>query len=307
MKLGRAILRRVVDLIVTLLAVFTISFFLMRAVPGGPFAAEKNLPEAQQRNVEARYGLNKPLWEQYTHELYKARTGDLGLSFRLADYTVAEVLAEGLPISASLGILALELAIITGVTLGGLAAMRRNTAIDQGLMVAATIGIAIPNFVFASLMVIVFVFFLPFFPAGGWGTVRQLALPVICLAAPFAAYIARLTRAGLLEVLHQDFVRTAYAKGLDERTVVIRHALRGGLLPVVSYLGPATAYILTGSLALERIFNLPGMGSHFVEAASQRDYTLAMGAILAYAVLLCVMNVIVDLSYALIDPRVKWE
>jgi oligopeptide transport system permease protein len=307
MKIVKAAVRRLLEMGATLLVVYTITFFLMRAVPGGPFSSEKNLPESIKRNIEARYGLDKPLVQQYFTELSRACVGDFGPSYKLADYNVEEVLAEGFPISASLGIIALVIAIFVGMLLGSLAAMRRNTLVDQGLMAAATIGIAVPNFVLASGVIIVFVFWLQAFPAGGWGTVRQLILPACCLAAPFAAYIARLTRAGMLEVLHQDYIRTAYAKGLSERDVVLRHAIRGGLLPVVSYLGPATAYILTGALVLEQIFNLPGMGSHFVEAALQRDYTLAMGAVMIYTFLLCVMNILVDLAYTFIDPRVKIE
>jgi len=307
MKLLGVAVKRLLEMGATLLIVYTITFFLMRAVPGGPFASEKNMPETIRRNVEARYKLDRPLWEQYVFHLSRACVGDFGPSIKLADYTVEEVLAEGFPISASLGIIALVLALFFGMLLGSLAAMRRNTVVDQGLMLAATFGIAVPNFVLASGVIIGFVFWLQAFPAGGWGTVRQLVLPACCLAAPFAAYIARLTRAGMLEVLHQDYIRTAYAKGLSERDVVLRHAIRGGLLPVVSFLGPAAASILTGALVLERIFNLPGMGSHFVEAATQRDYPLALGAVMVYTFLLCILNMLVDLSYTLIDPRVKVE
>jgi oligopeptide transport system permease protein len=188
-----------------------------------------------------------------------------------------------------------------------ISAVRRNTVWDVLMMGMATLGIAVPNFVLASLAVVLFVFVWPVFPAAGWGTLRQVLLPALCLGAPFAAYIARLTRAGMMEVLGLDYIRTAYAKGLSERRVVMRHALRGAILPVVSYLGPATAGILTGSLVLERIFFLPGLGSHFIEAALQRDYTLAMGMVLVYTLLLFVMNMLVDLSYSLIDPRVAVE
>jgi len=188
-----------------------------------------------------------------------------------------------------------------------ISAVKRNSIFDFSFMLMATVGIAVPNFVLASLAIILLVFWLQLVPAAGWGSVQQLFLPALCIAAPYAAYIARLTRAGMLEVLNLDYIRTAYAKGLAPRTVVVKHALRGGILPVVSYLGPATAGILTGSLVLERIFNIPGMGSHFIDAAIQRDYTLALGMVVVYTLLLLVMNTLVDLSYAIIDPRVKVE
>jgi oligopeptide transport system permease protein len=307
MKTVLWLLSWVADFAVTLLVVYTITFFLVKSVPGGPFSSERNVEEAIKRNQEARYGLDRPVWEQYLTHLGHALRGDLGPSYRQADYTVSEILAEGFPISAALGIMAMNLALLVGLTAGTLAAMRRKSWIDTGFMTVATVGIAIPNFVLASLSIVVFVFWLPLLPAGGWGTIKQLALPAACLAAPFAAYIARLSRTGMLEVLHQDYIRTAYAKGLDERRVILRHALRGALLPVVSYLGPATAYILTGSLVLEYIFNLPGMASHFIEATTQRDYLLSMGATLLYKALYYVLSRLVDVSYSIIDPRVKWE
>jgi oligopeptide transport system permease protein len=230
---------------------------------------------------------------------------DFGPSYKLEDYTVNEVIAQGFPVSASLGIFALMFALALGLTAGVISAIERHSFYDVAVMALATLGIAVPNFVLASLAIIVFVFLLGWFPAAGWGSVQQLVLPALCLGAPFAGYIARLTRTGMLEVLGLDYIRTAYAKGLSHRRVVLRHALRGAIVPVVSFLGPATAGILTGSLVLERIFALPGMGSHFIEAATQRDYTLAMGMVLVYTFLLFVMNTLVDLSYALIDPRVK--
>ena len=193
------------------------------------------------------------------------------------------------------------------MTAGVISAVKRNSIVDFSFMLMATVGIAVPNFVLASLAIILLVFWLQLVPAAGWGSVQQLFLPALCIAAPYAAYIARLTRAGMLEVLNLDYIRTAYAKGLAPRTVVVKHALCGGILPVVSYLGPATAGILTGSLVLERIFNIPGMGSHFIDAAIQRDYTLALGMVVVYTLLLLVMNTLVDLSYAIIDPRVKVE
>ncbi len=229
----------------------------------------------------------------------------MGWSIRLEDYSVNEVLAQGFPVSASLAVFGLVFAIGLGIPAGVISAVYRNTAIDHAMMSAAVLGIAVPNFVLASLAILLFVFIIPLFPSGGWGTLRQVVLPAICLGAPVAAYIARLMRAGMLEVLTREHVRTAFAKGLSHRAVIMRHVLPGALLPVASYLGPATAGVLTGSLVLEKIFAIPGMGSHFIAAATQRDYTLAMGLVLTYTVLLFVMNTLVDFSYAVIDPRVK--
>ncbi|HZL87970.1 MAG TPA: ABC transporter permease subunit [Pirellulaceae bacterium] len=295
-------------IILTLWAVYTFSFFLMRAVPGGPFSAEKKVQPAVQRQLEARFHMDEPIPLQYLRSLASAALWlDFGPSMRLEDYTVNEVIAQGFPVSASLGVIALVLALLFGMTAGVISAVKRNSIFDFSFMLMATVGIAVPNFVLASLAIILLVFWLQLVPAAGWGSVQQLFLPALCIAAPYAAYIARLTRAGMLEVLNLDYIRTAYAKGLAPRTVVVKHALRGGILPVVSYLGPATAGILTGSLVLERIFNIPGMGSHFIDAAIQRDYTLALGMVVVYTLLLLVMNTLVDLSYAIIDPRVKVE
>jgi ABC-type dipeptide/oligopeptide/nickel transport system permease component len=293
--------------ILTMWVVFTFSFFLMRFVPGGPFDSEKRIPEAIKRNMEKRYRLDQPLHVQYFDKLWQTMRLDFGESYKLQDYTVNRIIAEGFPVSASLGILALLIALTVGMTAGVVAAVRRNSLVDVSFMSTATLGIAVPNFVLASVGVVVFVFWFRLLPAGGWGTFQQLILPAVCLAAPFAAYIARLMRAGMLEVLSQDYVRTAFAKGLAPRTVIVRHALAGAMLPVVSYIGPATAGILTGSLVLERIFNIAGLGSHFIDAATQKDYTLAMGLVMVYTFLLCVMNFLVDLSYVIIDPRVKAE
>ncbi len=305
--MSRFLLRRLGWMILTIWVVYTVSFFLMRVVPGGPFDSEKNVAEAIKRNIEARYQLDRPLYEQYCSHLWQTIQLDFGPSYKLEDYTVNEVLAQGFPISASLGIFAMVFAITLGVTAGLVSAVSRDSFYDFSFMVMATLGIAVPNFVLASLAIVLLVFNWQIFPAAGWGELRQVVLPALCLGAPFAGYIARLTRTGMLEVLGLDYIRTAYAKGLSHQRVVLRHGLRGALLPVVSYLGPATAGILTGSLVLEQIFALPGMGSHFIEAATQRDYTLAMGVVLVYTFLLFVMNTLVDISYGVIDPRVEVE
>lgn len=311
--------RRFVWFILTLWVVFTVSFFLMRAVPGGPFDGERKLEPDVKQAIESRYRVNEPLLEQYGYHLGMAtgvlteegtfRIGfpDLGPSYRIRDYSVNQIIAQGLPVSASLGILALAFGLTVGVTAGIIAALRRQTWIDTSVMLLATTGMAVPNFWMAGVCIILFVFMIPLFPAAGWGSVSNLVLPAFCLGAPYAAYIARLTRTGMLEVLHQDYIRTAHAKGLSGTRVVIGHALKAALLPVVSFLGPAAAGILTGSLVIEKVFHLSGIGSYFVEAALQRDYPLAMGVVLVYTVVLYIMNVIVDIAYAIMDPRIQLQ
>jgi oligopeptide transport system permease protein len=305
--LGILLGKRVLWMLLTLWVVFTITWVLMRLVPGGPYSAEKKVPPAIQRNLEARFRMNEPILLQYSSQLWDALRGDLRISMKLEDYSVNEIIAQGFPVSASLGIFALSFALLFGTTAGVISAVRRNSLYDYSFMAAATLGIAVPNFVLAGLAILLIVFQWHLLPPAGWGSRAHIWLPALCLAAPYTAYVARLTRAGMLEVLNLDYIRTAYAKGLSPRTVIVKHALRGALLPVVSYIGPAAAGILTGSLVLERIFNIPGMGSHFIEAASQRDYTLAMGIVLVSTILVYVMNMLVDLSYAVIDPRVKVE
>ena len=301
------LIRRLVWMALTLWVVFTVSFFLMRAVPGGPLDQERQVDPQIKANLMRRYHLDEPLWRQYVRELGNVCRGDLGYSFRLADFRVNEIVAQGLPISASLGIVALGFALSLGLSAGILAAVRRQTLLDRSLMMLATLGIALPNFVLAGVMIILLVFLWPLFPAAGWGSLGQLILPGFCLGAPYAAYIARLTRTGMLDILGQDYIRTAAAKGVPGHAIVLRHALPGAILPVVSFLGPAIAGILTGSLVIEQIFAIPGLGAHFLEAATQRDYTLAMGLVLLYTALLYTMNLLVDIAYTLLDPRVQLE
>lgn len=294
-------------LVITLWVVFTASFFLMRAVPGGPLDRERRLDPQIEKNLAARYHLDEPLWQQYLRELGNVARGDLGYSFRMADFTVNEVIAQGLPISAALGLAALGLAVTLGLAAGVVSAVARNTLWDRALMIAATVGLAIPNFTLAGLLIILLVFVLPVFPAAGWGGGSHLVLPAICLGLPYAASIARLVRTGLLDVLGQDFVRTARAKGVSPFHVIFKHALPIALPPVISFLGPAAAGIITGSPVVEKIFAIPGLGMHFVEAALQRDYTLSMGLVLIFTLLLYSANILVDLAYAILDPRVKLE
>jgi oligopeptide transport system permease protein len=299
------IIRRFLGLIFTLWIVFTLSFLLMRAVPGGPYSNERNLPPEIEENFKERYELNLPIYEQYWNRLREMVHGDLGPSQRLLDFSVNQVIGQGLPVSACLGILALTFAVTLGLSAGIVSALYRGSIADIALMSIATVGIALPSFVIGGLSIMLFVFIFPIFPAAGWGTLRQLVLPAICLGSVYAAEIARITRTGMLDALSQDFVRTARAKGLSELAVALRHALPTALLPVVSFLGPAVAGILTGSVVVERIFAIPGLGWHFVQSALQRDYTVSMGLVLLYTLLLYSMNFLVDLSYSVLDPRVE--
>lgn len=322
------LLRRLAWFAITLWVVVTVSFFLMRSVRGGPFSTERALHPAIERNLQARYHLDWPLWKQYlqyvgpfeldergprflggdgSKPLGGLLAGDLGPSFKYRDFTVGDIIGQSLPISVALGSVALLWALCLGLTTGVLSALWRGGRLDLGLRLAATGGIALPNFVIAGFLVLGLVFGAGLFPVAGWGTLRHLVLPGFALGAPFAAYIARLTRTGMLEVLSQDYVRTAHAKGLAPRTVLLRHALKGGLLPVVSYLGPATAGILTGSLVIEKIFAIPGTGTHFVNSALNRDYTLSMGVTILYTVLVYSLNTLVDLAYTFLDPRIDLE
>lgn len=300
------LVKRLTWMVLTLWIVFTISFCLMRAVPGGPLDSERNLPPEIEANMKRRFNLDAPLWEQYWNQLTRYARGDLGPCYR-RDLPVARFIQEGFPVSAALGLLALSFAMILGTSAGIVAAVSRGSFADLVLRSLATVGIALPNFVIAGVSIILFVFLFPIFPAAGWGSFRQLILPAMCLGAPYAAYVARITRTSMLDVLSQDYIRTARAKGLSHAQVVLRHALPGAMLPVVSFLGPATAGILTGSLVVERIFFIPGLASHFVQAALDRDYTLAMGLVLLYTLLLYTMNMLVDISYAVLDPRVELE
>ncbi len=324
----RFLLRRFFWFLLTLWAVVTVSFFLMRSVRGGPFSDERELHPAVERNLQARYHLDWPMWKQYlqyvgpvnldergpdfvggdgSKPLGGVLVGELGPSFKYRDFTVNDIIAQSLPISVALGAVALLWAIVLGLVTGMASAMWRGGKLDVLLRIMATGGIALPNFVIAGFLILLLVFAWPLFPVAGWGGFRHLLLPSFALGAPFAAYISRLTRTGMLEVLSQDWIRTAHAKGLPPRTVLLRHALKGGILPVVSYLGPATAGILTGSLVIEKIFAIPGTGSHFVNSALNRDYTLSMGVTILYTVMVYGLNTLVDLAYTFLDPRIDLE
>lgn len=299
--------RRFLWMIVTLWVVFTVTFFLLRLVPGGPLDRERQLEPHIEAAMAARYHLDDPILVQYVRELGNVARFDFGPSYKMGDFSANEVLAQGFPASAALGILALFFAIALGMAAGIVSAVWRQTPFDFSLMSIATIGIAVPNFTLAALSIILLVFVWPLLPAAGWSSGWNIILPALCLGLPYAAYIARLVRTGLLDVLSQDYIRTAYAKGLLGSDVILKHALKGAMPPVVSFLGPAVAGILTGSLVVEQIFAVPGLGVHFIESALQRDWTVQMALVLFYTLLLYSMNTLVDLSYGYLDPRVKLE
>ena len=299
-------LRRLLALVPTLLLVATLAFVLLRLLPGGPFDAERTVPVEVQRALEAKYHLDEPLLRQYTRWLADlVLRFDLGPSYRYPNRSVREIIALGLPVSLALGSLSLAFAVAVGVPLGVLAATRRGSVTSALATGAAVLGISIPRFVLGPVLVLVFSLKLYLLPAARWDTWRHMVLPVIAAGLPTAAYLSRLTRAGMLEVLRSDFIRTARAKGLPERTVIWKHALRGGLMPAVSYLGPAASSLLVGSLVIEKIFDVPGMGRYFVEAAANRDYNLVLGVTLVYGALVMTLNAVVDVAHAWLDPRVR--
>lgn len=297
--------RRFVGAVPTLLVLVTLAFVLVRLAPGGPFDAERPLPPAVEAELRAQYHLNEPLWRQYLRYLGNVAQLDFGPSFQYRDLSVNRLIATGLPISLALGGLAMLLALLVGVPLGTAAALRRNGVLDHALMGVAMAGISIPNFVLAPLLILAFAVHLDWLPAGGLFSWQGLVLPVLALAAPQVAYVARLTRTGMADALATDFVRAARAKGLPARNVVWRHALPAALTPVVSYLGPATAAILTGSVVIETIFGIPGLGRYFVQGALNRDYTLVLGVVIVYGALVVLCNLVVDLLYAWLDPRIQ--
>lgn len=301
-------LRRIFGFIPALFALVTVAFFVMRLAPGGPFDEEQPIPPQIKANLHAAYGLDQPLLVQYWRYVSGLAQGDLGPSFKFKDFTVAELIAQGLPVSAALGAAAMCLGLLAGTALGVIAALRQNTAADYGVMTVAVAGVALPGFVVGPLLALVFGLHLRLLPVAGWeADLRHLTLPAVTLALPVIAYVARLTRGSLLEVLHANFVRTARARGLGEARVIWRHALQPALLPVVSYLGPATAAVITGSLVVETVFALPGTGRYLVQGAINRDYTLVMGMVVLYGSFTLSCNLVADLLYAWLDPRVRYE
>lgn len=304
----RYTVRRLLGAIPTLLILIALAFFMIRAAPGGPFDAERALLPEIEENLRAVYHLDEPLYLQFFRYLGGLLQGDFGPSFQYRDFTVTELIMAGFPVSLRIGGLAMLLAFAVGVTAGSIAALRQNTRTDYSVMSVSMTGISIPNFVMAPILVLVFAVYLGWLPAGGLGdgSLANLVLPVVSLALPQIAYISRLTRGSMIEVLRSNFIRTARSQGLSERKILLRHALKPALLPVVSYLGPATAAVITGSVVIEQIFSIPGLGRFFVQGALNRDYTLVMGVVVFYGTLIIVFNLLVDLAYAWLDPKVKY-
>ncbi|HEX2099540.1 MAG TPA: ABC transporter permease subunit [Candidatus Synoicihabitans sp.] len=303
----RFIARRLLETIPVLLIIITATFFMIRFVPGGPFTAERAVTPEILRNLEAHYGLDKPLFQQYLDYLGSLLRGDLGPSFKYPNRTVNEIIGDKLPVSLELGFLSLCVALAGGLVLGIAAAVKRNSWLDYLCSTAAMTGICVPTFVLGPLFVLFFAIHLGWFNASGWYSSIDRVLPAATLGLVYSAYIARLTRGGMLEVLNQDYIRTARAKGASELRVIFRHALRGGLLPVVSFLGPAIAGILTGSFVIETIFQIPGLGREFVNSAFNRDYTLVLGTVILYATLIIALNLIVDVVQVWLNPKLKFE
>jgi oligopeptide transport system permease protein len=309
MRTIRYFLGRLCGAVPTLLAIVTISFFLMRAAPGSPLDQEKNLAPEVLANLEAAYGLDQPLWRQFVRYLAALAHGDFGPSFRYPDFSVTDLIAQGLPVSAALGAAALSIAVSVGTALGTFAALRRRTLGDHVVMTLAVAGIAIPSFVLLPSLGLLFGVHLHWLPVAGWepGAWREVVLPVAVLCLPPLCVVARLTRASMQEVLASGFVRTALAKGLPLRTVILRHALKPALVPVAGYLAPAAATIMTGSLVVESIAGIPGIGRYLVQGALNRDYTLVLGMVIVYSTLLIGMGLIVDALYLWLDPRIRFE
>ncbi len=305
------IARRLLAAIPTMLAIVTIAFFMMRAAPGNPYSIDRKLTPQVEANLRASYGLDKPLHEQYLAYLGRVVQGDLGPSMKITDKTVTELIAEGMPVSFTIGAFSMMIAIALGVGLGAVAAVRQNSAADYSAMGLAMVGISIPTFVTGPLLSLIFGLWLGWFAAGGLDlgqmNFHNLFLPIVTLALPQIAIISRLMRASMIETLRSNHIRTARAKGLSERVILMRHAMPQAILPVVSYLGPACVGVITGSVVVERAFGLPGIGQSFIDGAMTRDYPRVMGTVILYGGLIILFNLIADIVYAILDPRVRYE
>ncbi|KLN96726.1 oligopeptide ABC transporter permease OppB [Moellerella wisconsensis] len=302
------IIRRLLEAIPTLFILITISFFMMRLAPGSPFTGERKLPPEVMANIEAKYHLNDPIYKQYFSYLAQLSQGDFGPSFKYKDYSVNELVARAFPVSAKLGATAFLVAVLFGVSAGVIAALNQNTKWDFTVMGFAMTGVVIPSFVVAPLLVLIFAIQLKWLPGGGWdgGAAKNMILPMVALSLAYIASISRITRGSMIEVMHSNFIRTARAKGLPLRTIVLRHALKPALLPVLSYMGPAFVGIITGSMVVETIFGLPGIGQLFVNGALNRDYSLVLSLTILVGVLTIAFNAIVDVLYAVIDPKIRY-
>jgi oligopeptide transport system permease protein len=305
----RYTITRLAGAIPTLLIIITLSFLLLHAAPGGPFDAQKQIPPAMKANIERAYHLDESLYKQYFRYLWSILRGDFGPSYQYRDTTVNEIIRQGFPIDALIGGFALLGALVLGLPIGIIAALRRNTNWDYLPMGLAMIGISIPVFVIAPILILVFAVNLHWLPAGGWvaNSPSHVILPALALAAPYVAYVARLMRGSMVEVLNSPYILMARAKGVPEPLVIVRHALKPALMPLVSFLGPATAGVITGSIVIESIFGLPGIGRAFVDGALNRDYTLVLGVTILYGALIVLFNFLADISYSLLDPRVRYE
>lgn len=302
-------LRRLAGAVPTLLLLLTLVFFLLRAAPGGPFDRERPLPPGTEVALRHSFHLDEPVWRQYLRYVGGVAQGDFGPSFQYNGFSVSEIIMAGARVSVKLGLAAMLLATLLGSAIGIAAALHRNRPMDRGLMLLALAGISLPNYVVAPLLILLFAIGLPLLPAGGWGSggIKEAVLPVFTLALPQVAAIARLMRGSMIDVMAEPFIRTARAKGLPMRTIVLKHALRPALLPVASYLGPACAGIVTGSVVVEQVFGIPGLGRHFVQSALNRDYTLVLGVVIFYGALTILFNLLVDLAYGLLDPRIRYD
>ncbi|MCL7944368.1 oligopeptide ABC transporter permease OppB [Marinobacter sp. ATCH36] len=302
------IIRRVLVAVPTVLALITVSFVLMHAAPGGPFTNERNVPEAVMENIEAKYNLDKPLWQQYFIYVGNVAQGDLGPSFRYKDFTVNELIESSFPRSAYIGAWSFLFVVVFGVGLGVIAALKQNRWPDYTVMTAAMTGVVFPNFVMAPLLVLLFAVTLRWLPAGGWegGQVEYIVLPIIAMATSYIAQVARITRSSMIETLRSPFIRTARAKGIPRHKIVLRHALKPALIPVVSYLGPAFVGIITGSVIIDQVFSTGGIGQHFVNGAINRDYSLILGVTILVGMLTILFNAVVDILYTWLDPRVRY-
>ncbi|HXG85251.1 MAG TPA: ABC transporter permease [Pyrinomonadaceae bacterium] len=301
------ILRRLLIIIPMALLVVTLTWGLIRVAPGNFYSSEKKLPAAVEANIKKKYGLDKPWYQQYFIMMGNVARGDFGDSLRYQGQSVNEIIRRHLPYSATIGLLAYLLALAIGLGAGILAALKQNSGFDYGSMALAMLGLSVPNFVLGPILVLCFSLGIYIFPPARWGGILNLVLPVITLAAIYTAYIARLTRAGMLEVMRSDYIRTARAKGLDEKTVLLKHGLRGGIIPVVSFTGPALAAILAGTVVVERVFSIPGLGNIFIQSVLNRDEPLTLGIVAFLSIMIMIFNLAVDISYGFLDPRIRYE
>lgn len=301
------ILRRLLLIIPMALLVVTLTWALIRVAPGTFYDSEKQLPAAIEANIRAKYGLDKPWYQQYWLMISNVARGDFGDSLRYVGQSVNQIIRQHLPYSATIGALAYLLALVIGLAAGIIAALKQNSSFDYGAMAVAMLGLSLPNFVLGPILVLIFALGFYLVPPARWGGIGSIILPVITLSAIYAAYIARLTRAGMLEVMRSDYIRTARAKGLNEKTVLLKHALRGGIIPVISFTGPALAALLAGTVVVERIFSIPGLGKIFIEAVLNRDEPLVLGIVAFLSILIMLFNLVVDISYGFLDPRIRYE